>query len=109
MTEIDLDGDEAADGLIALVVAVVELLVEAMEREAVRRMESGRLTDAEVERMGTRFATLEEELDRLKDETGVADEVDDLRAELHGLVDDAVGRVVAEDRGPRSGGAFLRE
>lgn len=97
MTRIDLDGEDAADGLIALVVAVIELLVETMEREAVRRMASGQLTDDEVERLGTRFAAIEAELDRLKADAEVERDVADVRAQLNGLVDDAVSRVAAEN------------
>lgn len=97
MTRIDLDGDGAADGLLALVIAVIELLVEAMEREAVRRMSSGQLSDDQVERLGTRFASIEDELDRIKEETDTRRDVDDLRGQLHGLVDDAVSRVASDD------------
>lgn len=97
MTKIDLDGEDAADGLIALVVAVIELLVETMEREAVRRMSSGQLTDDEVEKLGTRFAAIEAELDRLKADAGVEQDVDEFRAQLHGLVDEAVTSVAADE------------
>lgn len=90
MATIDVDGDEAADGLVALVVAVVELLVDALEREAIRRMESGELSDEEVERLGRRLAAIEEEVESLKREQGVDRSVDELRAQLDGLVDDAV-------------------
>ena len=90
MTRIDVDGESAADGLVALVVAVVELLVEAMEREALRRMESGDLTDEEIERLGQQFAALEAEVERMKDDHGVNDHVDGLRNDLDDLVSDMV-------------------
>lgn len=93
MTRVDVDGEEAAAGLAALVVAVVELLVETMEREALRRMESGDLTDEEVERLGQQFAALEEEVERMKDDHGVEAAVEDLRDDLDGLVRDAVGEL----------------
>jgi ABC-type phosphate transport system auxiliary subunit len=82
MTRVELDGEDAADGLTALVVALVEVVVETMEQEAVRRMEAGQLSDEEVERVGSRFAEIEAELERLKDDADVAGSVEDLRAEL---------------------------
>lgn len=96
MTRIDLGSDDAADGLVALVVAVMELLVEAMEREGVRRMQSGQLTDEQVERLGAQFMAIEEEIERLKHDADVAQDVEKFRTQLHGLVDDAVNRVDAE-------------
>lgn len=109
MTRIDLDGDDAADGLIALVVAVIELLVETMEREAVRRMAAGQLTDEETERIGARFAAIEDELDRLKADADVERDVEDFRAQLHGLVDDAVSRVAEDEPLVRPPGRVGRE
>lgn len=97
MPRIDVDGEDAADGLVALVVAVVELLVEALEREAIRRMESDDLSDEEVERLGRRLAALEEEVEALKREQGVSDDVDDLRGQLDGLVDGAVRSLQDDD------------
>jgi archaellum component FlaC len=90
VTTIDIDGEEARDGLMTLVVTVVELLVDAMEREAIRRMESGQLTDEEIDRLGEQLATLEAEIERLKDEEGIDDSVGDLREELDDVVDDLI-------------------
>ncbi|WP_117592708.1 gas vesicle protein K [Haloprofundus halophilus] len=90
MPTVDIDGEDASDGLFALVVAVVEILVDALEREAIRRMESGSLTDEEIERLGSHLAQLESEIDRLKEEIGVGDDVDRLRGDLDALVNDAL-------------------
>ena len=104
METINLDGDEASDGLLALVIAVVELLIEALEGEAIRRMESGSLTDEEIERLGTQLAALHEEIDRLKADNGLEDDVSQLRSSLSDLVEDAIERV---DDEPHPGFAFL--
>lgn len=92
MTQVDVDGENARDGLMTLVVTVVELLVETMEREAIRRMESGELTDEEIERLGSQLATLEAEIENIKEDEGIDGSVDDLRGELDGLVEDLVER-----------------
>ena len=98
MTRIDVDGEEdAASGVTALVVAVVEILVEALEREALRRMEGGTLTDEEVERVGSQLSSIEAELDALKETAGVDGEVDRLRGDLDSLGGNAVRSLGRED------------
>ncbi|WP_254524031.1 gas vesicle protein K [Natrinema caseinilyticum] len=105
MTSIDVgDGTDARDGLMTLVIAVVEILIDALEREAIRRMESGDLTDDEIERLGTQLSTIEGEIEQLKSDEGIEPGVDDLRNDLDGLVNDAIEQLHGEPTAARRPG-----
>jgi hypothetical protein len=99
MKHIELDEEEgdAASGLLALLVTVMELLVEAMEREAIRRMESGQLSPEEIERLGAQLQAIEAEIAEIKESEGIEQEVGQLRGDLDSLVADAVEQVRAEE------------
>jgi len=77
---IELKHDDVKNGLGKLVLTLVELLRELLERQAIRRIEGGSLTDVEIERLGTTFMRLAEEMDRLKDHFGLSN--DDLNLDL---------------------------
>ena len=74
---IDADPEHVERGLAGLVLTVVDLLRELMERQALRRMEGGTLSDDEVERLGRAFMKLNERMDELKEQFGLTE--DDLR------------------------------
>jgi hypothetical protein len=96
MKHIELDegkDDGGASGLLALVVTVIELLIETMEREAIRRMESGALSPEEIERLGAQLQALEEEVAAIKEREGIENDVDRLRGDLDSLVSEAVEQV----------------
>jgi hypothetical protein len=63
---INADPERLEKGLAQLVLTVVELLRQLMERQAARRVEGGSLSDEEVERLGEAFMKLEERMDELK-------------------------------------------
>ena len=63
---IDADPETVERGLAQLVLTLVELLRQLMERQALRRMDAGTLTDDEVERLGETFMKLEQRMDELK-------------------------------------------
>ena len=77
---IGADPETVERGLAQLVLTLVELLRQLMERQALRRMDEGVLTDDEIERMGETFMKLAERMDELKAEFGLEDE--DLNLQL---------------------------
>ena len=79
-SRIRLQPENVRNGLAQLVLTLVELLRELLERQALRRIDAGSLTSGEVERVGTTFLRLTEEIDRLKEYFGFTD--DDLNLNL---------------------------
>ena len=82
---IDADPEHVEKGLAQLVLTLVELLRQLMERQALRRMEDGTLTDEEIDRLGETFMKLEQRLDELKRQVEIEDE--DLNLNLGPLGD----------------------
>jgi hypothetical protein len=64
--KINLEGEKLRHGLAQLILTVVELLRELMEKQAIRRIEGGELTDNQVEKMGNTFIALKDEVEKLK-------------------------------------------
>src|SRR5256885_14993457 len=59
---VDVDPDQVEQGLAKLVLALVEFLRQLLERQAVRRVEGGTLSDDEVGRMGLALMRLEQKV-----------------------------------------------
>ena len=70
---ITLKEHDVENGLGKLVLTLVELLRELLERQAIRRIEAGSLTDEEIERLGSTFMRLSEQVEKLKKHFGLAD------------------------------------
>lgn len=66
-------GSSTARGLVRLVLTLVKLLHDVLERQAVRRMEAGRLTEAQIENVGAALLAQAEEILRLQQLFGLAD------------------------------------
>ena len=81
---VNTDPEHVEKGLAALVLTVIDLLRELMERQAVRRIEGGTLSAEEVERLGRTFMKLEQRLEELRHDFGL--EPEDLKAMEASLV-----------------------
>jgi hypothetical protein len=77
---INLEPDQVKNGLGQLVLTLVKLLHELLERQALRRIEAGTLSPDEVERIGLTLMRQAEEIKRLQREFGLNDE--DLNLDL---------------------------
>lgn len=77
-SRINVDPEKVEQGLAKLVLSLVELLRQLMERQAIRRMEAGSLTGEEIDRLGTTLMKLEEKMRELQEYF----QIDDLNIRL---------------------------
>lgn len=79
-TRMRLQGDKAKNGLAQLVITLVKLLHEVLKRQAIRRVDGGSLSDAEIERLGVTLMRQAQEIESLRKEFGLTAE--DLNIDL---------------------------
>jgi hypothetical protein len=70
---INIDPDDVERSLAGLVLGLVEMLRQVLERQAVRRMEGGTLTDDEIERVGLALMRLERKVHELAEQFGLSE------------------------------------
>ena len=68
---IDADPESVARGLAALVLTIIELLRQLMERQAIRRVEQGGLSDEQIEELGATLMALEQRMTELRETFGL--------------------------------------
>jgi Gas vesicle protein K len=77
---INADPESVERGLVQLVLTIVELLRQLMERQALRRIDIGSLSEEQIERLGKTFMELDRRMQELRDEFGLDEE--DLNLDL---------------------------
>ncbi len=90
----EIDESNLKNGLLTLVVTLVEIVEEALESQAIRRLEGGELTEEEQERLGQALLDLDAAIRQIKEDHGLDESVADLRRGLDDAVDDVLGRLV---------------
>jgi len=71
---ISADAEVVENGLAKLVLSIIELIRRLLERQALRRMDGGNLTEADIERLGAALMKLEEKMEELKKVFNLTDE-----------------------------------
>lgn len=73
-SRIDANPKNVEKGLAKLVLTLIELIRKLLEKQAMRRIGSGSLTDEEIERIGLTLMKLEDKMKELKEVFGLKDE-----------------------------------
>jgi hypothetical protein len=77
---LNFDVNDTKNGLVQLVLTLVKLLHELLERQAIRRVEAGSLSEPQIERLGLTLMRQAQEIERLRKEFGLEEE--DLNLDL---------------------------
>lgn len=91
---IDIDADNLKHGVLGLVLALVEIIRDALRLQAVKRMEGGSLEEEETERLGEAFEDLDRAIEEIKKEQGVSEAVKTVRDGLDDIVDEFLNRAI---------------
>ena len=84
LQKVNLDGDKLQKGLAKLVLVVVELLRQILERQAQRRIDLGTLSEEEVERLGLAFMQIKEKVGQISEQFEL--KPDELEGTLKGVL-----------------------
>jgi hypothetical protein len=95
---INIDENNLKQGVLGLVIALTEIIRDALKLHAFKRMEGGTLTDEEMERLGEGLMDLDIALEEIKEEQGVGESVKAVRDGLDEIVDEVVDRMLNPER-----------
>lgn len=95
---LDIDEGNLKQGVLGLVIALVEIIKDALKTQAFKRMETGRLSEEEVNRLGEALMELDIALDQIKEEHGVAESVKSVRDGLDDIVDEVLDEMINPER-----------
>jgi CRISPR/Cas system-associated endonuclease Cas1 len=95
---LDIDEDNLKQGVLGLVIALVEIIRDVLKRQAVKRMESGVLSEEEIERLGKALMDLDTVIEEIKEEQGLTETVKSVIEGLDDLVDDVIQKMVNPER-----------
>lgn len=89
-----VDSDDLKEGILGLVIAVVEILKETLQRQAIHSLECGSLSDEEAERLGLAFMNLDESIEKIKKENNLERVSSQIIGDLDNLIDKTVNQLI---------------
>jgi len=98
MSVVDIDEKSLKHGVLGLVIALVEVIRDALKLQAMKRMEGGSLTEEEMERLGQALMDLDIAIEEIKEEQGIVESVRSVRDGLDDIVDDVLDRMINPER-----------
>ncbi len=95
---IEINEGNLKHGVLGLVLALVEVIRDALKIQALKRMEGGSLSEEECERLGKALMDLDSALEEIKEEQGITESVRAVRDGLDEIVDDVMDRLINPER-----------
>ena len=95
---LEIDEDNLKHGVLGLVMAIVEVVRDALQIQALKRMESGMLSEEEMNRLGEALMELDIAIEEIKKEQGITESVKAVRDGLDEVVDDVLDRMINPER-----------
>ena len=91
---IKVDSDNLKEGLLGLVIALVEIIKDVLQKQALHRLEGNFLREEEAEKLGLAFMKLDETLEKIKKENNLEKTAGKIRADLDNLVNDTLTKLI---------------
>jgi hypothetical protein len=91
---LEIDEKNLKQGILGLVVALVEIIEDTLRIQAVKRMDSGVLDEEEIERLGRSLEELRTAIEEMKEEQGIAETVRAIREDLDDIVNNALEDII---------------
>jgi len=95
---LDIDESNLKQGVLGLVIALAEIIQDVLKTQSFKRMEAGRLSEAEMNRLGEALIDLDVALNQIKEEHGVAETVRNVRDGLDDIVDEVLDKMINPER-----------
>ena len=95
---IEIDEKNLKQGVLGLVLALVEIIENTLRIQALRRMDSGLLSDDEIERLGSALLELKCAIEEIKEEQGITGTVTEIREELDEVVNEVLDTMINPER-----------
>ena len=95
---INIDEKNLKHGVLGLVIALVEIIKDALRLQALKRMEGGGLTEEEIDRLGQALMDLDTAIEGIKEEQGVSESVKSVRDGLDNIVDEVLDKMINPER-----------